>query len=83
MPLVISKPVLVFAVVSQLPESADNVAVPTADYQLQPAVSLRVIEFREGILAFCIAVAEQQKSLNRDWGTTTSDCWRPLLQRWH
>ena len=33
--------------------------------------------------AFCIAVADKEKSLNRDRGTATADCWRPLLRRCH
>ena len=30
--------------------------------------------------AFCIAMADKEKSLNRDHGTAIGDCWRPLLQ---
>ena len=33
--------------------------------------------------AFCIAVADKEKSLNRDRGTATADCWRPLLRRYN
>ena len=33
--------------------------------------------------AFCLTVADEEKSLNRDKGLATSDCWRPLLRHWH
>ena len=42
---------------------------------------------REDILrikeAFCIALTDQKKSLNRDKGVATADCWMPLLRHCH
>ena len=31
--------------------------------------------------AFCIAMADQERSLNRDRGTAIAECWKPLLRR--
>ena len=33
--------------------------------------------------AFCIAVADRKKSLNRDKGVAIADCWMPLLRSCH
>lgn len=32
--------------------------------------------------AFCITTVDHWESLNRDWATVLSDCWKPLLRCW-